>query len=255
MTDQHAVILKNKQIAPHYYEMVLKFDALPSLHCGQFLNFLLPHSEDTLLRRPFGINDFDEQNNTVTFVYAVVGKGTERMTQLKVGEATDVLLPLGNGFHLKDEEKKVLILGGGAGVLPLMSVFKTYPDKEYYSYLGFRSKDEMLKADVFQSHSVETVIATDDGSFGKKGYINTYALQEIDRICPDVVLLCGPQAMYPSVQPYGKKYRILVSMEQRMGCGMGACLVCTCKTQEGDKTRQKRVCKDGPVFEIGEVVL
>jgi len=202
-----------------------------------------------LLKRPISVYDY--LDGFITIIYEVRGRGTEALSLMPEGTDTDALYFLGNGFELKETEKRVMLIGGGIGAAPLYSVLNGYKGKEFYSYLGFQSVDRIILKDEFSRECV-TVIATDDGSEGKLGYITPCALCDIDKIKPDVILACGPKPMLRALAATAPKdIRVLVSLEERMGCGFGACLVCAVNTVNG----MKRVCKDGPIFDIKELVL
>jgi dihydroorotate dehydrogenase electron transfer subunit len=167
---------------------------------------------------------------------------------MKKGVILDAEYFLGNGFKLSDSERKIMLIGGGMGAAPLYSVIKGYKDREFYPYIGFQTKDRIILQKEYSSFNA--VIATDDGTYGQKGFVTKIAADDLDRIKPDIILACGPKPMLRALAEI-KNYKVLVSVEERMGCGIGACLDCACKTLSGNK----RVCKDGPVFDIKELVL
>lgn len=225
-------------------------ETLPVIQGGQFLHLTVPGK---LLRRPFGI--FDYGQDYVKLVYAVVGEGTKILTTVAVGTELDCLLPLGNGFVLGENHRKIALLGGGLGVVPLYSVTKSYPDRIIDAYLGFGCGDNVILREEFESACRKTIIATDDGSCGYKGYAADAMLEGADFSGYDIVLACGPRAMLKNIATKIKDMPVLVSMEERMGCGIGACLVCTCGVRSGDGRKNLRVCADGPVFPIEEVII
>lgn len=241
----------NQRVAKDIYKMVLKSEEkLPKIWAGQFLHIQIPE-KSLILRRPFCIYDYNEYE-VVTY-YAVVGKGTRNLTTAKEGSKLKVLLPLGNGFTI-DNYQNIALFGGGMGCAELFLTSKT-PNKNFYAYLGFSSEDRVLFVEDFKQTCKEVNVFTVDGSVGNKGFALTQLEKDIDKF--DAVLICGPHAMIKAAQETFKEAKIpmFVSLEQRMGCGMGACLVCTCKIKEADKIRNKRVCMDGPVFNIKDVVL
>ena len=245
MKDIAFLIKSNLEIAENIFRMDLQASAkLPKIICGQFLNLEIAGRKDLILRRPFCICDFG--TDWVSVVYAVLGKGTEALSKLKTGTAIKALLPLGNGFALTDKHKKVAIIGGGLGVAPLLSIQKCYPDKEYKVYLGFGSKKNVILEKEFGN----AVITTDDGLYGVKGYPTAVLEDNLNKgYRPDVILTCGNRNMTGAVAELAKKWGIpaFASAEERMACGVGACLVCVCKVDG----KYARVCADGPVFEIG----
>ena len=251
MKDYSLVIKNNIEIAQKVFRMKLQSqEKLPQFLGGQFLHLEVPNR---ILRRPLGILKID--NNIIDIVYAVVGEGTFELSQLKERTTLKAMLPLGNGFILPHNYKRVALLGGGLGTVPLLPVINTYNDIEFYSYMGFRSKDNVILYDEFYQHSKHTVYATEDGSFGGKGYALDYLKKDMSSIKFDAVLICGPIPMMKAVQKADLKVPVFVSLEERMGCGVGACLVCTCKIKKGNELENLRVCADGPVFLLDEVVL
>lgn len=252
MKDYIVKVESNSEIADKIYEMTLgcKTGEFESINAGQFLHLQIP---GFLLRRPFGIYKFSKKS--VSIAYAAVGKGTEEMTRLNVGAELKVTLPLGNGFILKPEQKKVVLLGGGMGCVPLAAVPVTYPDRKFCAYLGFSDKKRMAFVDEF-SLRAKTTVCTDDGSVGFHGYPMDALKGELASIMPDVILACGPKRMLMGAKAFAVEHSIpiLGSLEERMGCGVGACLVCACKLKDKDgKISSRRVCADGPVFDLTEV--
>lgn len=214
--------------------------------CGQFLH--IQCGGDVFLRRPISICDFDE--SSVRFIFEVKGKGTKLLSEFNIGDSINVMGPLGHGFEIARSEN-TFIIGGGIGVFPLYSLAKkTNSDV----FLGFRSADRVIMEDEFKAVSKSVTVGTDDGSYGYNGYIADKAAQVIDSGMADMIYACGPLPMLKAVKKIAEDRHIMcqLSMEQRMGCGIGACLVCTCQTNKGG---QVRVCKDGPVFYSTEVTL
>jgi dihydroorotate dehydrogenase electron transfer subunit len=251
MKDYLATIVENKKIANGVYSITFRVDEDVQVRCGQFGEIAVGGSH--LLRRPIAICKVEGRE--ITFCYQVKGEGTQRLKSAAVGEKLSVLMPLGNGFFVEEGERKVALVGGGVGIFPLISVLREYnAEKEVSAYIGFRNKgavcglDEFEKADKF-------VGVTDDGSFGEKmNSVQAFekALQNGER--PDVVLSCGPTPMLRALKTVVERENIpcFVSLEERMGCGIGACLVCVCAMTNG---KNARVCKDGPVFNVNDIVL
>ena len=250
-------VISNEPLAAGVYKM--KF-ALPQpvhcLHCGKFVNISVG-DRSHLLRRPIAVCEYDEKS--VTICYQIKGVGTRALCAVKMGETLSCVLPLGNGFTVEEQEKKIALLGGGVGVFPMVSVLREYEKsgKEFYSYIGFRNRDAVCMEETFRAISKECSIVTDDGSFGEKKNAVTAFMEQVDRVCPDVILSCGPTPMLRALKKQlcerGSEIPCYVSLEERMACGIGACLVCVCKEVGGRENA--RVCKDGPVFAIGEVEL
>ncbi len=195
---------------------------------------------------------------TVTLCYAVVGDGTRVLSSYAVGEKVDVILPLGNGFAPDKNVKKVVLLGGGMGSAVLPAIPTSNPDLDYYTYLGFANKDRVVLEEEMAKVSKQLTVATDDGSYGKKGFITNVLAEDMDRLKPDVVFCCGPEVMFKALKNALEPFDvpIIVSLEARMGCGVGACLVCNCKVKrKGEEENYVRVCIEGPVMKLDEVVL
>lgn len=221
---------------------------------GQFLEIRVSDSVEPFLRRPISIYSIVD-SNTIEFIFQVKGNGTKILSEKNIGDEIDILGPLGNGiFEIKDY-KKVAIIGGGIGSYPLYEIAKELKDKaEINTYLGFRSKEYVTCENEFQKVSNKLVITTDDGSYGEKGFAIDYLKRDKK---PDVIMACGPLPMLRAVKKYAMEENIpcQVSLEERMGCGIGACLGCAVKTSEStqEAPQYKHVCKDGPVFNCTEV--
>lgn len=232
------VILKNEKIAENTYEMRL---AGPSeiLRPGQFVNVKI---DGFFLRRPISVCDYED--GEITLIYKVVGGGTEKMSRFPAGERLDVLTGLGNGYDLAASGQKPLLIGGGAGVPPLYFLAKKLvaQGKEVSVILGFNKKDEVFYEEKFRALGAKVSVTTADGSYGVKGFVTA--------VRPEYtyVYACGPEPMLKAVYGAyegGGEY----SFEERMGCGFGACMGCTCKTIAGNK----RICKEGPVLKKEEI--
>ena len=251
MKDYIATVVKNEKIAENIHAITFLLDEDVQVRCGQFGNIAVGGSY--LLRRPIAICKVDERE--VTFCYQIKGEGTQKLKTIGAGTRLNVLLPLGNGFFVEENEKKVALVGGGVGVFPLISVLREYgTTKEISAYIGYRNKGAVCGVEEFEKAS-KFVAVTDDGSYGEKmNAVQAFvaALEQGDR--PDVVLACGPTPMLRALKTLIEKEQIpcYVSLEERMGCGIGACLVCVCDLTNGAKAR---VCKDGPVFNALDVTL
>lgn len=257
MKDRIVRIISNNKIAEATYKMVLACEPFEEqLRGGQFIHIALPDLTHPL-RRPFCIADFDNENNTITIIYAILGEGTQILANLAEGINLKALYPLGNGFNLKPKDKKIVLLGGGLGSAVLPAIITRWPDKTFYTFLGFANKNRVVLQKEMESKGSVVYLATDDGSCGYKGFVTELLAQKLDEIKPDIILCCGPEVMYKSLLKTVNSNitPIFVSLEKRMGCGVGACLVCNCKirTPKGDKFL--RACVEGPVFNINEVVL
>lgn len=252
-------IVFNKMVAPGIYQMTFSCaDIARSASPGQFVHIKINDSGH-ILRRPFSISDVI--GDTVYIVYQVRGAGTLIMSHLKVGDQIDVIGPLGRGFDTTSSFQNPVIIGGGLGIAPLIYLSKSL-NKKIKVFLGYR--DQPFLAEKFES----PIIATETGVIGQKGFI-TDALSEYLKSCepkelacdnketmPDVIYACGPIGMLREIKAISQCYGIpcQISLEERMGCGIGACLVCSCKIKAGDGWHYKRVCADGPVFNADEVI-
>ena len=241
MIKSYYKVESNEKIAKSVYKMVLSGDTSAITRPGQFINIKVP---DKYLRRPISVCDFD--GDTVTVIYKVVGEGTKIMSEMEKGISLDVLTGLGNGFDAGKSGDRPLLIGGGVGVPPLYNLAKKLKaeGKTVTVILGFNTSDEVFLKEEFEK--IATVyLTTADGSEGQKGFV-TDAMDGIDY---DYIYTCGPQAMLRAVYDKAKAGGQF-SFEERMGCGFGACMGCSCKTKYG----AKRICKDGPVLEKEEII-
>ena len=253
--DRIVTIISNKEVAKDIYEMKLQVADFPDdIRGGQFIHIALPN-EVHLLRRPFCIADFDEKEKTIDVFYAVVGEGTALLSTLEEGQALKALFPLGNGFYFDSNVKKVAMVGGGMGVAVLPAIPTADPNLEYVSFLGFANKNKVILVDELKKKG-EVYIATDDGSVGVKGFVTSLLKQCLDYVKPVVIVCCGPEIMYKSLKKEmeGIDIPIYVSLERRMGCGIGACLVCNCKVKTANGEKYLRACADGPIFNLEDIV-
>ncbi len=232
----------NKKIAKNTYEWVLAGDQTDIGKAGQFVNIKL---DGFYLRRPISVCDVRENN--LTLIFKVVGEGTEKMAKAKPGETFDVMTGLGNGYDLSRSGDEPLLIGGGAGVPPMYLAARKLAEegKSLTVVLGFGSKDEIFYKEEFEALGAKVIIATADGSFGVHGFV-TDAMSGLDY---SYFYTCGPEPMLKAV--YDKSVSDgEFSFEERMGCGFGACMGCTCET----KYKYKRICRDGPVLQKEEIV-
>ncbi|MGN0804363.1 MAG: dihydroorotate dehydrogenase electron transfer subunit [Candidatus Coproplasma sp.] len=253
MREVISTVKECKKIADNVYSLTVTLpESVGEIKGGQFLN-ISTGDNSRLLKRPLGI--VKAQGNDITVCFQVKGEGTVALSNAQTGDKLSVLLPLGNGFNLPENAKNIVVLGGGVGIFPLIPVIANNPDKNFYSYIGFRNKDCVCLLDEFEKSAKLTVV-TDDGSFGQKdNAVNAY-FKDMQNVKADMIIACGPPVMLRALKAKmnedGIKTPCLVSLEERMGCGIGACLVCVCKKTDGGNAR---VCKDGPVFDINEVEL
>ena len=251
MKELVSIVKNNKQLARGIYAMTVILPEEVPVRGGQFLNISTGNPAH-LLKRPFGI--MRKEGCDVTFCYQLKGEGTVCLSNAKAGDKLAVTLPLGNGFDIPQSAQKVAVVGGGVGIFPLLSVIESVKGKQYYSYIGFRGAEYACLINDFKAASKKLTVVTDDGSIGAKTNAVSAFLCEYEEVKPDLIISCGPPVMLRALKAQLKERGIstpcLVSLEERMGCGIGACLVCVCKTSDGQNAR---VCKDGPVFDINEV--
>lgn len=234
-------ILSNSPLTNDVYKMVLEGDTQYITKPGQFINIAI---DGKYLRRPISVCDYDD--TTITIIYKVVGEGTEIMSSMKSDEMLDVLTGLGNGYDITKSTKPLLI-GGGVGVPPMYNLAKTLlaSGQKPTVILGFNTKSEIFYEEEFNAIGCNTIITTVDGSYGIKGFV-TDAIKNLDY---DYFYTCGPLPMFKSVYN-ATEVSGQFSFEEKMGCGFGACMGCSCKTKYGNK----RICKDGPVLVKEEII-
>ena len=234
-------IQKNEKLTSNVYIMILKGDT-EGIRCGQFVNIKI---EGLYLRRPISVCDVE--GDLLTIIYKVVGRGTEAMSEMGVGQTLDLLTGLGNGYNTAKSGNKPLLLGGGVGVPPLYMLCKKLisEGKEPTVILGFNTADEVFYEKEFSALGARVIVTTADGSYGVKGFV-TDAMADIEYT---YFFTCGPEPMLKAVHKATVTSGQL-SFEERMGCGFGACMGCSCKTLTG----YKRICKEGPVMRKEEIV-
>ena len=242
MKDSLFEIVSNRQIAKNTYEMVISGDISDITASGQFVNLKL---DGFYLRRPISV--CDAVGSRLTLIYKVVGEGTEKMAEMKRGEKLLTLTGLGNGYDTTVSGDRPLLIGGGAGVPPMYMLCKKLiaEGKKPTVILGFGSRDEVFYEEEFRVLGAEVIVTTVDGSYGIKGFV-TDAFSGVDY---SYFYTCGPEPMLKAV--YDKSETSgQFSFEERMGCGFGACMGCSCKTKYGNK----RICRDGPVLVKEEII-
>jgi dihydroorotate dehydrogenase electron transfer subunit len=256
--NEECIVLSNKQIAHHIFELTLKGELVQQMNePGQFVHLKVSDSVDPLLRRPISIAKIDQANETFTMIFRAEGNGTKLLAQKKVGELVDVLGPLGNGFPVEEAPagSTALLVGGGIGVPPLyeLSLRLKMRNVNVIHVLGFATKDAVFYEDKFSSLGT-TYIVTVDGSHGEKGFVTDVISKE--NLSFDTLYTCGPTPMLRALETAYPEKNVYLSLEERMGCGIGACFACVCRTQD-DPTgyTYKKVCTDGPVFKGGEVLI
>ena len=234
-------ISENKKLVENVYKMVLVGDTSDITACGQFINIQL---DGLYLRRPISVCDCDE--TAVTIIYKVVGHGTEQMSKMIVGDTLDVLTGLGNGYDLSLSGNAPVLLGGGVGVPPLYMLAKKLvaQGKKVSVILGFNTQCEVFYEQEFKDLGCDVTVTTVDGSYGVKGFVTNAYPNDYTYF-----YTCGPEPMLKAIYKTSKTSGQM-SFEERMGCGFGACMGCSCKTIAG----YKRICKDGPVMQKEEIL-
>ncbi len=243
MKQSYFKVLTNEKLTDSVYKMTLAGDTSAITNSGQFVNIKL---DGLFLRRPISVCDVED--GKLTIIYKVVGKGTEQMAGMSDGDYLDLLTGLGNGYFTDFGGEKPLLIGGGVGVPPLYNLAKRLikEGKTPTVIIGFNTKSEVFYEQEFKNLGVNVLVATADGSYGIKGFV-TDAIKEVGEYT--YVYTCGPEpmlkAVYNATTTSGE-----YSFEERMGCGFGACMGCSCKTKYGNK----RICKDGPVLVKEEII-
>lgn len=250
-------VVKQTKIAKDSFELVLAGDTVKFMRQpGQFLHIRVDQTEDLLLRRPISIANVDMEKEEVTMIYRAGGEGTKRLAKRVEGMQVDVLGPLGQGFPIDEVQQgeTALLVGGGIGVPPLYYLAKQLTEKgvRVIAVLGFASKADVFYEKEFQSLG-DVYITTVDGSYGIHGFV-TNAIDE-HQLRFDILYSCGPTPMLKVMTERYREKRAFISLEERMGCGIGACFACVCHLENGAAHEYRKVCTDGPVFPVGEVVL
>jgi len=261
-------ILSKEEVAPNIYLMKLKApsvaqEALP----GQFIHIKCSTDNYPLLRRPLSIHRIDKEKGEIYILFQVVGEGTKLLAQKEVGDNLDILGPIGNGFNIYPESRKIMIIGGGIGVAPLLALCEESirKGKEVRVLIGALKKELVIGEENFRNLGAQVDVATDDGSYKYKGLVTDLLERTIkEGWLADQIFACGPKPMLRRIAEITSNRNIYcqVSLEERMGCGIGACLGCVCKIKAKEKNNNqnqikyiyKRVCVDGPIFEGSEVV-
>ncbi|MGN0544602.1 MAG: dihydroorotate dehydrogenase electron transfer subunit [Acutalibacteraceae bacterium] len=235
-------VMANEPLARGVFRMTLRGDTSAITVPGQFVNIKL---DEFFLRRPISVCDCE--GDILTIIYKVVGAGTEQMSRMAAGEKLDLLTGLGNGYDTAKSGERPLLVGGGVGVPPMYKLCKELisQGKKVTAVLGFNSRSDVFCEDEFRALGAEVYVTTADGSYGEKGFV-TDVIKELDYT---FFYTCGPEPMFRAMHKIMKTAG-QYSFEERMGCGFGACMGCSCKTLTGNK----RICKDGPVMESEEII-
>lgn len=245
--DEKAKLINKEQIKEDLFKYTLQTENIAkNAKPGNFIEMKVADTSTVFLRRPISIFNID--GNNIEVIFQVKGKGTKCLSEKQVGDEIDILGPLGLGTFEVDNFDKVAIIGGGIGVFPLYELAKQLKGKtKINTYLGFRNKDFVVVEEEFKAVSDNLIITTDDGSYGEKGFAIDFLKRDEK---PDMIYACGPLPMLKAVKAYADENNIKcqISLEERMGCGIGACLGCAVKVIKNGEERYGHVCKDGPVF-------
>lgn len=247
---EQAVVIRQEELSYGIYSMWLKTDKIAAhAKAGQFIS-LYCHDKSRMLPRPISICEVDAADKSLRVVYRVVGKGTEEFSSLGTGKQIDIVGPLGNGFPKK--EKKAFLIGGGIGIPPMLQLARELTCEKQI-ILGYR--DTLFLQEDFKGLG-KVYIATEDGSYGTEGNVLD-AIRE-NGLTADIIYACGPTPMLRAIKEFAaeRKMECWLSLEEKMACGIGACLACVCKSREKDahtNVNNKRICKEGPVFRAEEV--
>ena len=247
-------IVEKKTLAENIYSFTVHCpEAAELAKCGQFVHILAP---GFTLRRPISICGIDRERGNIRFVFIIKGHGTEAIARLNEGDMLNMIAPLGNGFSVQSAPsgKRVIVVGGGIGVPPMLETAKSC--NKVTAVLGFRSYKNIILAEEFKAVCENVLLCTDDGSVGEKGIVTAPLARELGKGDVGAVFACGPLRMLGAVAETAKKYGVFceVSLEERMGCGVGACVGCVARIQRGGEEKLLRVCKEGPVFNAEEVL-
>ncbi|MBR5254786.1 MAG: dihydroorotate dehydrogenase electron transfer subunit [Bacteroidales bacterium] len=243
------VVSEKKFLNSTFFKLKLKAkENLPLIKAGQFVEVQVNSDSKVLLRRPISINDVDSQTNEISLIIQTVGQGTKELAKINEGEEINLVYPLGNGFNIEGENP--LLVGGGVGIAPLLYLAKNFHAKGIKPkvLLGFRSQEQMIDLKEYEKYA-DVYISTQDGSVGSKGLVTE---NEIFTQSYDTIYTCGPTPMMRAISDYSLKNNIkcYASLENKMACGIGACLCCVQNTTEGHKC----TCTEGPVFNVKDII-
>lgn len=246
-------VLEKKALAKDIFSIVILCPEIAEIaQPGQFVHIL---PKGCTLRRPISICEIDKEKGTLRIVFIVKGDGTKQISEINEGSLIDMLAPLGHGFTVNKSFKKVVLVGGGIGTPPMLPLAKIYGEKSIV-ISGFRSAEAVILQEDFKKTGAETILCTDDGTTGMKGFVTQPLKELLEQGSIDAVYACGPMPMLKNISAFAESANVYceVSLEERMGCGIGACLVCACKTKKDGEEHFAHVCKNGPVFNAKEVI-
>lgn len=251
-------VISQQEIAESIYKLTLKGELVQQMNePGQFVHLKVMNGNDPILRRPISIARIDKSRNEFTMIYRKEGRGTILLCEKKPGDEVDVLGPLGHGFPVEETQphETALLVGGGIGVPPLYELSHQLKQKgvKVIHILGFQTKSAVFYEEQFATLG-DTYITTVDGSYGMKGFVTDIITEK--KISFDTLYSCGPKPMLKALETNYPNQKVFLSLEERMGCGIGACFACVCHTADNENgSTYKKVCSDGPVFRAGEVII
>ena len=255
-----AKLIKKEQLKQDIFKFSVQAKEITEIaNPGNFIEIRVTDQVEPFLRRPISIYNIDKENGILEFIFQVKGKGTEILAKREEGQGVDIIGPLGNGIFKFDKHQNIAVIGGGIGVFPLYELSKRAKEqgKNVNVYLGFRDKDFVVLENEFKEISNKLVLATDNGTYGQNGFAINFLKEDADIQKPDCIYACGPLPMLRAVKEYAVQNDIpcQVSLEERMGCGIGVCVGCSVKTAKSSKEEPQYygVCKVGPVFDAKEV--
>lgn len=250
-----AELIKKEKLLEGLYKFSVDAKEIVELaNPGNFIEIRINENSDPFLRRPISIYNLDKKNGVLEFIFQVKGKGTELLAKKKEGDKIDIIGPLGNGTFKFEEYKNIAVIGGGIGIFPLYELSKQAKNagEKVYTYLGFRNKDLVTLEKEFEDVSTILTITTDDGSYKNSGFAINYLKNDLEKNNIDCIYACGPLPMLKAVKKLAEEKEIpcQISLEEKMGCGMGVCLGCAVRTATStdDNPQYLHVCKAGPVF-------
>lgn len=247
------IISRKSAIARDIYSFTIACpEVAEAAQPGQFVHI---RANGFTLRRPISICGIDKAKGTLRIVFEIRGEGTAEIAKLNEGDLIDMLAPLGHGFTVNPEFKRVVLIGGGIGTPPMLPLAQSYVDKAT-AICGFRNASAVILQEDFKNSGAETILCTDDGSMGIHGFVTQPFTEIAEKEKIDAVYACGPMPMLKGIAEICREKGIYceISLEERMACGIGACLGCACRTKRNDEEYFAHVCKDGPVFKAEEVI-
>ncbi len=247
-------ITDKKLIAKDIYDMRIHCPEVADIATpGQFVHI---KADGFFLRRPISICEIYSEDGEIRIVFEIRGKGTQQIATLEIGDEIDIMAPLGNGFEILPSGSKAVLIGGGVGTPPMLELSRLYGENAH-AIIGFRTADKVMLSYDFAKNGSTVKVCTEDGTTGHHGFVTEPLKKYLEGEKPDIIYACGPRAMLAAVIEIAKEHgiRCQVSLEERMGCGVGACLGCACKSVKDGEEHLTHVCKDGPVYESDEVIL